>query len=223
MLLILEDEISLLRYLEDNFKRAGYCVLGLSQIEELEAFLTVPSNQPSILILDRMVDLIDTASYIARVKTQFPSCKVLVLSAIGGPHEKGKILDLGADDYVSKPFSLEELSARVRVLLRHHNQVASPSVKLGNLQLNLVNQTVECQGNRVQLPRKEFQLLRILMESPTRVFNRYQLLDLVWDINTGVETNVVEVTVRNLRKKLEELGASIRLLSKRFTGYWLEV
>jgi DNA-binding response OmpR family regulator len=223
MLLIVEDEVSLAKYLEDNFRRDGYSVKSIAQIDEIETFILQENHEaPQVIVLDRLLQNVDSSVYIPKFKRRFPEVKILVLSAIGGAQEKSRILDLGADDYVSKPFSIEEVGARIRVLTRNKNAAVSHILKLGNVTMNLLNQTVEVDQTKMNLSRKEYLLLKVLMEQPTRVFNRYQLLDKVWDAKGDLETNVVEVTVKNLRQKLEDDKANVKVLSKRFAGYWIE-
>jgi DNA-binding response OmpR family regulator len=224
MLLIVEDEVSLAKYLEDNFRRDGYSVKSIAQIDEIETFILQEDHEaPQVIVLDRLLQNVDSSVYIPKFKKRFPSVKILVLSAIGGAQEKSRILDMGADDYVSKPFSIEEVGARIRVLTRNKTASAvSHILKLGNVTMHLLNQSVEVDATKMNLSRKEYLLLKVLMEQPTRVFNRYQLLDKVWDAKGDLETNVVEVTVKNLRQKLEDDKASVKVLSKRFAGYWIE-
>ncbi len=223
MILIVEDEAALAKYLEDNFRREGYSVKSIGQVEEIETLLLQEDQEaPQVIVLDRLLHNIDSSVFISKFKKKYPEVKILVLSAIGGAQEKSRILDLGADDYVSKPFSIEEVGARVRVLTRSKNNMVSHILKLGNVTMHLLNQTVEVTTTKMNLSRKEYLLLKVLMEQPTRVFNRYQLLDKVWDARGDLETNVVEVTVKNLRHKLEEANANVKVLSKRFAGYWIE-
>lgn len=223
-ILIIEDEQALSSYLLDSLKQEGYCLNSLASFEELKTFVDQKNVfEPHVIIMDRLLHGSDSAELLPPLKTKFPTAKIIVLSAIGGPGEKSRLLDMGADDYVSKPFSIDELSARIRVALRNSAKTNSTLQKYGNLTLNLLNQSAEVEGKKVDLSRKEYQLLSILLHSPTRVYNRYQLLDTIWDIHTDVESNVVEVTIKNLRKKLETSSASVQILSKRNVGYWVEV
>jgi DNA-binding response OmpR family regulator len=146
----------------------------------------------------------------------------LVLSTIGNAIEKAKVIDLGADDYMSKPFSVEELLSRVKSLMRRPREVKSQILSYGEVVMNFDSQTAEAKGKKLDLSRKEFLMLSTLMKKPTRVFNKFQLLDLVWDTNTDVESNVVEVTIMNLRKKLQDTGCKAQILSRRNVGYWIE-
>lgn len=223
-ILVVEDESSLSHFLSESLKKEGYAIQTISSIEELNSFIEQKSNfEPKIIVLDRLLHGADSAEKIPTLKSRFPDSKIIVLSAIGGPTEKGKILDAGADDYVSKPFSIEELSARIRVSQRHSLKASQTVQAYGNLNLNLFSQSAEVDGKKLELSKKEYQLLTALLHTPTKVFNRYQLLDSIWDIHADVESNVVEVTIKNLRKKLESVQANVQILSKRNVGYWIEI
>lgn len=222
-ILVVEDESSLNQFLTDSLKKEGYGVQSISTIEELNALIEQKDSfEPQLIILDRLLDGVDSVDRIPTLKERFPFSKIIVLSAIGGPSEKGKVLDQGADDYVSKPFAIDELTARIRVAQRY--SVKAQNIQsYGNLTLDLFSQTAEVDGKKIELSKKEYQLLTALLHTPTRVFNRYQLLSNIWDIKADVESNVVEVTIKNLRKKLESANANVQILSKRNVGYWVEV
>ncbi len=220
-LLVVEDESSLNKFLSSSFSNEGYNVRSVSTMDGLNQVLTDSNYQPQAIILDRLIGGTDSADHVPTIKGRFKNSKIIVLSAIGGPTEKSKVLDVGADDYVSKPFSIEELSARLRAVLRSTS--SEPEQTYGNLTLNLFNHSIEVDGKTLELSKKEYQLLIALLRTPTKVFNRYQLLSMIWNIQADVESNVVEVTIKNLRKKLEAIGASVQILSKRNVGYWIEV
>jgi len=221
--LVVEDEPAVARHLTESLRDMFDEVVPVERLEALDTLLnTEGADFPAVIILDRLLYGIDSAARISKIRTKWPNSKVLVLSAVGGPVEKGRILDAGADDYVSKPFSMEELSSRIRVLLRRPQNVSNPILALGNLVLNPLNQSVEVQKEKLELSRREFQLLSLLLNHPARVFSRIQLLDQIWDVQNYVESNVVEATVKNLRKKLESSKSNVKILSKRFMGYWIE-
>lgn len=223
-ILIVEDESSLNHFLSESLKKEGYNIQSIASMEELNSLVEQKNSiDPQIIILDRLLHGLDSSEKIPMLKMRYPESKIIVLSAIGGPSEKGKILDTGADDYVSKPFSIEELTARIRVSQRYNVKATQTVQSYGNLCLDLFCQSAEVEGKKLELSKKEYQLLTALLHTPTKVFNRYQLLDNIWDIHADVESNVVEVTIKNLRKKLESAQASVQILSKRNVGYWIEV
>jgi DNA-binding response OmpR family regulator len=225
-ILVIEDEPRVANFLKRSLEAESHCVQLCKDAQELEAALHLPRasrDTPEVVILDRMLRGSEGLDYISEIRRSFPTCRILVLSAIDMPEEKAKALDLGADDYLAKPFSLTELSARLRVLAR---RAVEPSKALilqtKDLSIDLSLQTVCVRGRKIDLSKKEYQILVVLSQHPGRVFNKYQLLDKVWDMQFTVESNTVEVTIRNLRKKLEQGGVSLEILSKRNIGYWIE-
>lgn len=223
-LLIVEDDPRVASYLETSLTKEGYSVMMCASIDELEALLINNNHNFQLIILDRMIGKADGANYIKKMKLRWPSTAILILSSLDIPSEKARTLDLGADDYLAKPFSLEELSARLRLLQRRGKSSEDSLIKTyGDLVMSLSSQEVRCQSVRIDLSKKEFQLLLLLIESPGRVYNKIQILDRVWDINSLVESNVVEATIKNLRKKIADAGSKTKIESKRNFGYWIEV
>lgn len=223
-ILLVEDESRVRKFLEDALRAEGHNLHSCESIEEVEAWLAVDRESPDVAILDRMVHGGDAAHLIQPLKTRFPSIKIIILSAIGIADEKAQILDSGADDYISKPFSFAELTARIRALARRSTS-STPSATLlrtGNLQIELKTQLVRTEKSKLDLSKKEFQVLCALASHPGRVFTKYQLLDRVWDQQVDIESNIVEVTIKNLRRKLESAKSTAQILSKRNVGYWIE-
>jgi two-component system copper resistance phosphate regulon response regulator CusR len=148
-----------------------------------------------------------------------------VLSAISDSEERAKVLDLGADDYQGKPYSLVELLSRVRALLRRSHDGGGGEktvLHIGNLDVHLLEHSAKVGATALDLTPKEFRLLSILVREPGKVWSKFKLLDQVWQVNLELESNVVESTVRNIRRKLEQAGCSAVIESKRNLGYWIE-
>lgn len=222
-LLIVEDEERMASYLEKSLAAAGGRLAFASDYEELEALLNDQElAPPDVVVLDRLLNGRDSLGLLPQMKAQWLRSKFIVLSAITSSYEKSRALDLGADDYISKPFSIEELGARIRAVIRRADRTSAPLVYRGNVIVNLMDQTVEVNGAKTNLSRKEYVLLTLLLQNPGRVFSRYHLLDRVWDVHADIDSNVVEVTIKNLRKKLTEAGASVKIMNRRQVGYWLE-
>ncbi len=226
-LLLIEDDLRLSEYLTQALGREGYRVEVCASLDEADAYFLSHSEAPAVVILDRMLGRQDGASLIPKIKNHFPLTGVLVLSSLDMPSEKARIIDSGADEYLSKPFSLEELTARLRLVVRRASQSASTSIEtgvrlLGNLSLDLKTQNAAVGSTKLDLTRKEFQVLSLLMDHPGRVFNRFQILDRVWEIERNIESNVVESTIKTLRRKLEKIQCTARIESKRNIGYWVE-
>jgi DNA-binding response OmpR family regulator len=225
---VVEDERKVMQFLESAFKSEGYAVTSCLTYEEAETAMLdseVRGEKPDVIILDRMLNQgRDGMSLIKPLKLKFPEVKIVILSAINSPEEKATALDFGADDYVSKPFSLVELSARLRVMSRRNESVPTVQTKLRRLDVEMdqLGHQVWIQGKKADFSNKEYQLLQLFMKNPGRVYNRFQLLDKIWNLQFEVESNVVEVTMKNLRKKLLESGSKLEILSKRNIGYWVE-
>lgn len=221
--LIVEDEQRILNYLADALASDGHTTQRADTFESAKHTLTTAPCDFDVVLLDRMLGASDGADLITLIKSRRPHCKILILSALGDASEKALVLDKGADDYLSKPFTLTELSARIRALgRRSHSTTSGARIQLGNCTLDLVGHRLLFGHRPIDLSHKEFQVLVALAQHAGRVLSRYQLLDQVWNAQFEIESNVVEVTIRNLRKKLENNGHGLTLRSKRGLGYWLE-
>lgn len=223
-ILIVEDDSRVSHYIQEALGREGYSSDICETISEVEAYFETQKEAPELVILDRMLGRQDGATLIPQFKMRFPLAGILILSSLDIASEKARILDQGADEYLAKPFSLEELVARLRLVSRRAtgSKVDSSLKVLGNLKLNLKTQNAYVGPLKLDLTRKEFQLLSLFMESPGRVYNRFQILDRVWETERATESNVVETTIKNLRKKLDSALSEARIESKRNMGYWIE-
>lgn len=217
-ILILEDEQKIMLHLANLFKEAGFSVFTCGTLKELEGLLNLPVKRFDVAILDRLIHGRDSADLIPRLKTQLPEMKILVLSAINTAAEKASLLYLGADDYVAKPFDGDELLARARVLLRRNR----PEILLGNVCLNTDQRSMKVNGTEVTLTNKEFTLLKTLLQTPGKIYNKSALYEQVWEMSSEVESNVVETTVTKLRRKLEDAYATVHIKNSRNVGYWVE-
>lgn len=225
-ILVVEDEQNLRSYLASGLQNRGYQVNQCEKWDEVEAVLLNEGSHFDMIILDRMLYSKEiTPIDIAKIKNRWKECGIIILSAIGTSIEKSKMLDAGVDDYMTKPFSIDELISRINAV--HRRMQKTPSLKnfrqYANLTINFENQNILVNDKAVEFSRKEYLLLKLLLDSPSRVFSRHQLLDRVWDIHSEIESNVVEVTIKNIRKKLENANANIKILSRRNVGYWAEV
>jgi two-component system OmpR family response regulator len=225
-ILLIEDDEKVGAFLKDNLSRENYQVSLLTSFRDCEQFLERPQFSPSLFIMDRLLGNDDTKALIKKIKQKFSSSSILILSALNTPSEKANLLDEGVDDYLGKPFSLVELQARVRALIRR-NKNSSKSVtgfytQVSDIVIDLKSRTVLCHGQKIDFTPKEFALFVNFCEHKNRVFSKYQLLDIIWETNLDIESNVIEVNVMNIRKKLEHSGSTIKIQSKRNVGYWLE-
>lgn len=222
-ILIAEDDEKVASFLKENLVRDGYTIDTVTSMDELEEFLEKHNYIPDLFILDRLLGNSDTKKLVKYIKNSFSESRILCLSALNSPQEKASILDEGADDYLGKPFSLVELQARVRSLLRRRETKKQDFyMNVGDLTIDLKTRSVSCAGHKVNLKNKEYSLLMMFAQNSGRVFSKYQLLDIIWETNLDVESNVLEVTVMNLRKHLVEAKSAVSIQSKRNVGYWLE-
>lgn len=216
--LIVEDENKLLGHLVRIISDEGFSTFTCTSFPELENILKIPIRKFDIIVLDRLLHGKDTATLVGRIKEVLPDIKILIVSAVNTPAEKAALLDFGADDYLAKPFDSDELVARVRALLRRNRS----ELRLGNVTLDSDKRTVKINALELALQNKEFILLRTLIRSPGKVFNKVFLYENVWEMSPDVESNVVEATVNKLRRRLEEADANISIKSMRNKGYWVE-
>ena len=216
--LIVEDELILREHLVKLLQTEGFATATCSTVAELEALIETDSASFDLVILDRLLHAKDVGQKIPAVKQKFCGARVMVVSAINTPSEKAAILDLGADDYIAKPFDGEELIARVRALLRRNSAV----FRFANLQLHLEQRKLLVGESEIQLATKEFLLIRTFMQEPGKVFSKNYLYEKVWELSSEVESNALETTVTKLRRRLEDANSTAQIRNSRNVGYWIE-
>lgn len=220
-ILVVEDDERLGQHICDLIQSAGYVPHLVSKISELDDSILGRQTFHAV-ILDRLLNGLDSKMRVGALKQRWPSAPILVLSAINTPLERAELLNLGADDYLGKPFLSQELLARLRALTRRFAGLQSNYREVGNLILDLPKRILMCKETRDQLPAKEFLLLKLLSDEIGRVVNKNEILDSVWGSSLDVDTNVVESTVTNLRKRIANIGGTIKIRNSRNVGYWLE-
>ena len=223
-IVIVEDEPNLLEAVSYNLIMAGFEVLTASDGEL--ALDVVRENNPDLVILDVMLPKLDGFELckIIRKENDVP---ILMLTAKGDEIDRIVGLEIGADDYVLKPFSMRELMARVRVLFRRHRATKTheivdeiDSVCEGNLVVNLKAHTVQLDGTNISLKPKEYDLLALLLTNPGRAYTRDQILDEIWGPNHFGDKRTVDVHIRGLRKKIEPDSQSPKhIITIRGVGY----
>jgi len=218
--LVVDDEPEILLALKTNLGRRGYDVVTAATGEE--ALAAYERSRPELIVLDLALPGIDGLEVIRRVRAE-AATPILVLSARENEPEKIEALDLGADDYVTKPFGLGELLARVRVALRHGASRAggeSTIVQAGPIVIDLERRLVTVEEREVHLTPIEWGLLRVLAEHPNKVFTHRMLLHRVWGPQYGSEGHYLHVHVANLRRKIEpDPGAPRHLVTEPGVGY----
>ena len=223
--LVVEDDDTLQAALEYNLTREGYEVLQATHGEM--ALEMARQRCPAVVILDVMLPTLDGLE-VCRIIRQEMTTPILILTARGQEIDKVSGLELGADDYMTKPFSIRELLARVRALIRRTDMDTAPRgqmkvLSIGGLTINLEARTAQIDGKPVELKPKEYDLLVFLAGHPARAFTRNQLLDQVWGLNYFGDSRTVDVHIRWLREKIEtEPGSPRRIITVRGTGYRFE-
>lgn len=220
-LVMLEDDRRLAGQVAPDLRRQGFHVVLLETAAELRELIE-SAPMVDFFLLDRLIGSFDSKELLPLVRKRWPSTPILVLSAISTPQERTEVLNLGADDYLGKPFSTSELQARIRALVRRMKSAPSNYLAVGGMIIDVGARTISCHERHLALPEKEFLLLRTLAQEEGRVWNKSDLLDYVWGVESTTETNVVEVTVANLRKRLAQVGANVSIRNLRNAGYWLE-
>ena len=219
-LLIVEDEPSILRGLADQFGREGYEVL--TEADGDAGYAAIARHAPDLILLDLMLPGMSGYEICRQLRQQGNQTPVLMLTARGEEADRVLGLDLGADDYVTKPFSLRELLARVRALLRRSQSAAkySDQFRLGDIEVDFKAYTATKGGEPLDLTRREFQLLRMLVSHPNQALTREQLLDVVVGEEVYVTNRVIDNHIAALRAKLETDAADPKhLLTVRGVGY----
>ncbi|MET0271653.1 MAG: phosphate regulon transcriptional regulator PhoB [Phenylobacterium sp.] len=223
-ILVVEDEDSLATLLQYNLEKEGYTVGVASDGEE--ALLLVDERLPDLIVLDWMLPKISGIEVCRRLR-QRPETKnapIIMLTARGEETDRIRGLDTGADDYVVKPFSMTELAARIRAVLRRLRPgLAEDRVRQGDIVIDRVAHRVKRAGTELHLGPTEFRLLDYLMQHPGRVFSREQLLDAVWGSDVYVEARTVDVHIGRLRKALNASDGGDPIRTVRSAGYSLDV
>lgn len=219
-ILLVEDELRAAEYLRRGLTENGFTVeLAHTGTDGLHAAVT---GDHQLIILDVMMPGIDGYSVLTALRSA-KQTPVLMLTARGSTAEKVKGLELGADDYLVKPFEFAELIARVRALLKRGQAAPSQDVlRVGDLEVDPVKHQAVRSGVRIDLTAREFALLTLLMRRTGEVLSRTQIASLVWDINFDSDSNLIEVAVRRLRAKIDDPFPTKLLHTVRGVGYVLE-
>jgi two-component system phosphate regulon response regulator PhoB len=222
--LVVEDEDSLATLLQYNLQKEGYEVALAGDGEE--ALLLVDERLPDLVVLDWMLPKVSGIEVCRRLRqrNETRNVPIIMLTARGEETDRVRGLDTGADDYVVKPFSMTELTARIRAVLRRIRPgLAEDRVRRGDLLIDRVAHRVKRAGQEIHLGPTEFRLLDYLMQHPGRVFSREQLLDAVWGSDVYVEARTVDVHIGRLRKALGVSETDDPIRTVRSAGYSLDL
>src|SRR6476469_5969808 len=216
-ILIAEDDAPLATVIAQAFKSEGH--VAEVACDGHDALQRMQKEEFDFLILDLNLPVISGSEVLQKVRSENPDVPILILTATDEVAERVPCLDAGADDYLTKPFSFSELSARVRAVLRRKNQPGQAFLKVADLELDYMQRTVHRGGRVIELTPKEFGLLEYFMRNPGQHITRNMIIEHVWKLSPDTMTNVVDVYVNYLRKKIDE-GAKVKLIcTVRGVGY----
>ena len=221
-ILVVDDEALLVKGIRFNLKNEGYDVITGSN--GLEAVSLAKDPEVGLILLDVMMPQMDGLTACAKIR-EFSDVPIILLTAKTGDMDKLIGFDHGADDYITKPFNILELKARIRALLRrsNHAQQKAPANELtiGTITLDLDARNAYVAGKHVELTAKEFDVIEFLMRNPNRVYSREALLDTIWAYEYRSDIRTVDVHIRRLREKLEENPAEPQyIMTKWGVGYY---
>jgi two-component system phosphate regulon response regulator PhoB len=223
MVLVVEDEASLVTMLRYNLEKQGFRVDEAADGQE--ALTRIAETQPDLVLLDWMLPVVSGIEVCRQIRRR-PATRelpVIMLTARTEDQDAVRALNTGADDYVTKPFSLDSLLARMRALLRRSGSVATKGqLAFHDIAMDLAAHRVTRNGRRVHLGPTEFRLLEFLMQHPRRVFSREEMLDAVWGPDIHVEPRTVDVHIRRLRKSINADGELDVVRTVRTAGYALD-
>ena len=216
-ILVVEDERKIARFVQKGLKEFGFAVDVIGRGDE--ALEIILDNPFEAIVLDIMLPGRDGLSILRALRERSNAVPVLILTARGEVREKVEGLDLGADDYLAKPFAIEELAARLRALIRRQTGENLVRYRIQDLTLDVATRIVRRGNRRINLTGREFSLLEFLMRTPGRVFTRTQLCQHVWEYQFDAGTNLVDVYIQRLRRKVDD-GEPARLIhTVRGAGY----
>jgi heavy metal response regulator len=217
--LVVEDEVAVAKFIEQGLTEAGYAVDVASDGQEALDYAS--AAQYDVIVLDIMLPQIDGLSVLRKLRDTGVRTSVLLLTARDAVEDRVQGLDTGADDYLVKPFSFPELLARIRALLRRPALQTGTILRAGDLQMDLARREVHRAGCRVELSQREFALLEFLMRHPNQVLSRTQLMQHVWNFDFYGDTNIVDVYIAHLRRKVDRKSAYPLIHTVRGVGYRL--
>jgi two-component system OmpR family response regulator len=215
-LLLVEDEDRIASFITKGLRAEGHAVVRAASVAE--ALDLLGDGPYDAVLLDLRLPDGHGISVLRAIRARDTESPVIVLSALGATDDKVTLLDEGADDYLVKPFEFAELSARIRAATRH-GQRSARVLEVGDLRLDTKTRVVTRGGTAVELPSREFALLEYLMRHPGQVLTRQQLLDAVWGLGFESASNVVDVYVGYLRRKLDRPGEPSVIETVRGAGY----
>ncbi|MFL6235320.1 MAG: response regulator transcription factor [Thermoanaerobaculia bacterium] len=219
-LLLIEDSQRLRSALETGLRKAGYAVDTAT--DGRDGLWMALENEYDVIVLDLMLPGLDGLTVLRQLRERGKATHVLILSAKDLIEDRVQGLRLGADDYLVKPFSFDELCARLEALVRRSYHAKNPVIRLGSLEINTASRRVACAGREVKLTPREHSLLEILVLRSGEVLSRRELWERLYEFDREVTSNVVDVLVYSLRKKLDPEDPQRFIKTRRGQGYLIE-
>lgn len=216
-ILVVEDEKDLNSVITRHLKKNNFSVDSVFDGEEAFNFLEYENYD--LVILDIMMPKLNGYEVIKKLRTKQNETPVLMLTAKDNIEDKVKGLDLGADDYLVKPFDFNELLARIRAIIRRKYGNSSNQLSIDDLVLNISKKTVTRDGISIELTGKEYEILEYLMQNKGHILSREQIREHVWDFDYDGESNVIDVLIKNIRRKIDKLDSKSLITTKRGLGY----
>jgi DNA-binding response OmpR family regulator len=216
-ILVAEDEKKIAGFIRKALQEQGYTV-DLA-VDGTRAYELATSQSYDVIVLDIMLPGRDGLSILRQLRERHNTVPIIVLTARSELDERLEGLNLGADDYITKPFFMEELIARVQAILRRVSGEKLSLLQAGDLVVNLITREIRVGERAVELTAREFSLLEYLMRSPGRVYARTQILEHVWSYDFDTNTNLIDVYIQRLRKKLDPTGQEQFIETIRGVGY----
>ena len=220
VILVIEDEPGIVDFLERGLRAQGFDVI--SAMDGSAGTAAAVENEVDLVVLDLMLPGRSGLDVLADLRQDKPGLPVIVLTALGEVEHRVAGLDAGAVDYLTKPFSLTELAARIRAQLRAASHAPRTTLSAGDIEVNLITREVRRAGDLVRLSTTEFELLAYLMHNRGHVLSREQILRAVWGYEYDPGTNVVDVYIGYLRRKLRGHGTNPPIVTVRSVGYRLD-
>lgn len=218
-ILIVEDDKKIAKLLKVGLESECFAV-DVAEDGDRGVYLAL-TNDYDVILLDRLLPKMNGEEVCSEIRKKKTSPRIIIISAIGEADDKAGFLNMGADDYVSKPFSLTELIARIRAVMRRSRECVSEVFRLGDLEVDLRRRRVADGGNEVPLTKKEFMLLELLVMRIGEVVSRADIIEHVWDSEGDPFSNSIETHISNLRRKIRSCRGLIRTISG--IGYRFDV
>ena len=219
-ILVVEDERDLNRIITKHLKKNNYSVDSCFDGQEALDFISY--SEYDLIITDIMMPNVDGYEFIKRLRESKNSTPVIMLTAKDTLEDKIVGLDSGADDYIVKPFEFDELFARIRVLMRRNYGLATNIIQIEEVTLDLAKKQVAKSGEIIDLTGKEYEVLEYLMKNKGSILSRDQILNHVWDYEYEGASNIVDVIIKNIRKKLDRGEGNTIIYTKRGLGYFVK-